>query len=276
MQLIKPSLISGEIMTLIEEADEKLILISPYYKIRKWYKLLKRLNAVKNKDIEITVYVRENERESMDEILEIGFQPIPIPNLHAKLYLNEKYAIVSSMNLLLSSDTNSIDIGFKTENEQEYDQIWDYYVRYIKSLVPKPLLPLVVDFDWREQFEKGLVETLGRKVKIFENANNITINTSNRYDAYIFNGEINFLKITGILSCKEYEHAKVYSESIQNTRLKIDLIKGEPGSYDTIAGTMNGLKSRTINELEKTESKDILEAMTKFIVGVEKLKKAIR
>lgn len=43
MKLIKPSSVSGEIMTLIEEADEKVILVSPYCKVKKWYKLLNKI-----------------------------------------------------------------------------------------------------------------------------------------------------------------------------------------------------------------------------------------
>ena len=39
MKLIKPSQISGEIMTLIEEADKKLIIVSPYCKFSDWKKL---------------------------------------------------------------------------------------------------------------------------------------------------------------------------------------------------------------------------------------------
>ena len=48
--------------------------------------------------------------------------------------MNEKEAIVSSMNLLLSSEMNSLDIAYKTTNLEEYNELLDYYNRYIKLI----------------------------------------------------------------------------------------------------------------------------------------------
>ena len=132
MQLIKPKQISGEIMTLIEEASKQLIIISPYYNVSKWYKLLNAFDSLKNKNISIEFYVRKSEHVSISEIKNIGFIPFEIPNLHTKLYLNETYGIVSSMNLNVSSDTNSLDIAYKTESVKEYAELYKYYETYIK------------------------------------------------------------------------------------------------------------------------------------------------
>ena len=126
MKLIKPKQISGEIMTLFEEADKKVIIVSPYYNVTKWNKLLNCFQELKRRNIEIEFYVRENEWESINELKAIGFNSIAIPNLHTKLYINDKYAIVSSMNLNLSSDTNSLDIALKTETDAEYNDLLEY------------------------------------------------------------------------------------------------------------------------------------------------------
>ena len=40
MKLIKPSEISAKILTLLDESNERVILVSPYMKIPKWDKLL--------------------------------------------------------------------------------------------------------------------------------------------------------------------------------------------------------------------------------------------
>ena len=132
MQLIKPKQISGEIMTLIEEASQQLIIISPYYNVSKWYKLLNAFNSLNNKNVSVEFYVRQSEHASITEIKNIGFIPFEIFNLHTKLYLNETYGIVSSMNLNVSSDTNSLDIAYKTETAEEYAELYKYYKTYIK------------------------------------------------------------------------------------------------------------------------------------------------
>jgi hypothetical protein len=137
MKLIKPSEISGEIMTLLEEADEKVILVSPYCKFSKWYKLLRKFEELQERRIPVEFYVREGEHASIAEVEAVGFDPIVIPGLHSKIYLNEKFGIVSSMNLLLSSDTNSLEIGYKTETKEEFEELQNFYNRYIKRDTPK-------------------------------------------------------------------------------------------------------------------------------------------
>ena len=38
VKLINPSAISARILTLLDESDERVIIVSPYMKISKWYK----------------------------------------------------------------------------------------------------------------------------------------------------------------------------------------------------------------------------------------------
>ena len=276
MQLIKPSLISGEIMTLIEEADEKVVLICPYVKIKKWYKLLNKLKVLKQRNIDVEIYVREHENESIEEILAIGYQPILVPNLHAKVYLNEKYAIVSSMNLLLSSDTNSIDIGFKTENEKEYNEVKDYYIRYIRNPVVNPKSGINADYDWREELENGLYNALNRTVRITEFPGKLQINTANRYEVAISHRKGNCLEISGILSNKEYEYALANPFPVVKSKIQFELAAGRNGYYDMAWGKINELKSSTINNPDKAEEQDLVNSIIDFISGVEFLKNAIR
>lgn len=276
MQLIKPSQISGEIMTLIEETDKKVVLISPYFKVNKWYKFLNKLDVARQRNIEIEIYVRQGEFESVKEVLETGFEPNEIPNLHTKLYLNEKYAIVSSMNLLLSSDTNSLDIALKTENQKEYEELLGYYDRYIKNSVSKPFANTNTYYDWREELGKGLCEALNREVNIRECDGKLQINTSNRYEAFIANERTNDFAIFGILSGKEFDCAGSNQTLFQNLKMEIEFLEGTNGHYDTIWGIIKGIRSRFINDLKRDEEKTIVDAIVKFIVEVEQLKQTVR
>ena len=124
MKFIKPSEISSKIMTLIEESDEFVIIVSPYVKISKWYKLLKKIENLKKRNIPMEFYVREdkNNYNSFNELNQFNLKFNAVSDLHAKLYINEKYAIVGSMNLLLSSEINSLEIAYQTESEKEYNE----------------------------------------------------------------------------------------------------------------------------------------------------------
>lgn len=276
MQLIKPSQISGEIMTLIEEADEKIIIVSPYIKISKWHKLLQRLETIKKRNIEVEIFVREGEKESIAEVVQIGFEPILIPNLHSKLYLNEKQGIVSSMNLHYSSDTKSLDIAYKTENVKEYDDLKAYYKRYIETWVHQNTQTMSIETDWRNYLNRTLNEAFGSKVYIKEFEGTIWINTSNKYEAFIVNGRTNELRISGIISSREFDFTVKNNGLFYSSKMDIEIVKGKQGCYDMVWGSIKGIKSWSVNDLHSGEAQEIVDAIVKFIVGIEQLKQMVR
>lgn len=275
MELIKPRQISGDIMTLIEEADQKVVIITPYFKVKNWYKMLNSLNSLTARKIDVEIYVRENEVESINEVRSIGFEPITIPNLHAKLYLNEKMGIVSSMNILLSSDTNSLDIAVKTETEKEYEALWDYYLRYIKKDIPKHVTT-DASFDLRNELDKQLSKSLNREIYINESPNYLQINAGNRYEGFIKNMYTNELNVVGILSGKEFKYSIQNPWKLKNNRIKLILIKGNNRNYDTICGVIDNLKTISIDKPFGEESKLIIDGIVEFITAVENLKRRLR
>jgi len=135
MKVIEPSKISGEIMDLIETAQKHIIIISPYNEISEWNKLKNKIIKAQSRGVNITWYSRLNVKEKFpNEIWNVfKIKPILIESLHAKIYLNEKDAVVTSMNLNKTSDDNSTDIGIKTENSKEYSDVYKFYETYIKS-----------------------------------------------------------------------------------------------------------------------------------------------
>ena len=99
MELIQPAEISGKIMTLIDQAKEQLIIVSLYNKFTYWKKLTQRIDKAKQRGVKIKWYIRKNVENNVEQIRQIGIEPIEIENLHCKLYLNEQNAVVTSMNL---------------------------------------------------------------------------------------------------------------------------------------------------------------------------------
>jgi hypothetical protein len=274
MKLIKPSQISGEILTLFEEADERVIIVSPYCKISKWYKLLSKLKSLIERNIKIEFYVREGEFETIREIEQIGIEPITIKNLHCKIYMNEKEAIISSMNLLLSSEINSLDIAYKTTNENEYHELYDYYNRYIKQNEKQQ-----IKYD-----NAYLYETLTKKFerfRIYENENELAFKTiNNNYRSFIWNSpkkNHNKLRINGILSGKEFERSKYLKNEIQKkTNLEIEFVEGGTISgygFDSVwATSLNFFETQNLNNIIVTEQLEITEKLLSFITEIEKIK----
>ncbi|WP_048206281.1 phospholipase D family protein [Methanococcoides methylutens] len=112
---------------LIKNADEKIVLISPYLKINDRIKeLIEDKNRLK---INIEVVYGKNELQPDEnnwlkslDFVRTGF----CKNLHAKCYLSEKEALVTSMNLYEFSQQNNNEMGIYVSREEDsklYDEI---------------------------------------------------------------------------------------------------------------------------------------------------------
>ena len=141
MRLLHPPQVSGEIMNLLDKARHHVVIVSPYNKIKNWHKLVPYLRRLLERGLPVDYYVRKEHTHptGVHEVREAGFDPIEIEGLHCKFYLNETYGIVTSMNLLISSDVNSLEIGYVTETVQEYEDLVRFLDENIRSRVPLPL-----------------------------------------------------------------------------------------------------------------------------------------
>jgi hypothetical protein len=137
MKFIPIMEISGQIMTLIEDAEKEVIIVSPYVEIKNWDKLKRCLNNAIKRKVIITFYVRENAKQDLEPLRQLNAKIILIKDLHAKIYLNDSYGIVSSQNLHQYSDSNSIDFAYNTETEAERNQLVKLIDKYLKKSQPE-------------------------------------------------------------------------------------------------------------------------------------------
>ncbi len=123
--------IASKIMTLIEESEKTLIIVSPYLNIEKWDKMKNCLRRAIERNVEIKLIVRKNADNNLKTLLEMKLKIFYVENLHAKVYLNEKNGIVTSQNMIHYSDNYSLDIGYKTESKNELDELNNYISHYL-------------------------------------------------------------------------------------------------------------------------------------------------
>lgn len=279
MKFIKPSEISSKIMTLIEESDEYVVIVSPYVKISKWYKLLKKFDNLKSRNIPIEFIIRDDSTNqlSFKELDSLGIKFKAIKDLHCKLYLNEKYAIVSSMNLLLSSEINSLELAYQTETEKEYNELKEFCERYLQiDFSRNETLSNNLNTDWRDSVCNILSEKLERNIKVWQENGTFHINTgTNNYSAFIWNSKHNQLRISGILSGKEFEFLQKNSQNLPKVEgLKIEMQHGSKGHYDTIWATGElPLKSSDLDSVNDKEKQLIAQKISEFIFEIDVFKK---
>ncbi|CAL2087093.1 phospholipase D family protein [Tenacibaculum sp. 190524A02b] len=127
--------VSYHLEELIKNTEDRLILISPYLQFHKRIKdHLENLN-IQKKDIRI-IY-RENKlqvEESNWLESQIGIRTSLCNSLHAKCYLNEKEAIVTSMNLYSFSQQNNDEMGIYVSKEKNSDLYNDIYNEVLRLL----------------------------------------------------------------------------------------------------------------------------------------------
>ena len=126
-QFLNTKDVSSCLEDIIRDASEYLVIISPYLKINDRIKKLLEI-----KDIEIDVLYRKDKDSKLDleekkwldsvEHIETRF----LQKLHAKCYLNENYAIVTSMNLYQSSEDNQ-EMGILVSIDEDHDLYWEIF-----------------------------------------------------------------------------------------------------------------------------------------------------
>ena len=120
--------VSYHLEELIKNTKDRLVLISPYLQFHHRVKdHLENLN-VQKKDIRI-IY-RENKLQVAESNWlesQIGIRTSLCSTLHAKCYLNENEAIVTSMNLYSFSQQNNDEMGIYITKEEDTDLYNDIY-----------------------------------------------------------------------------------------------------------------------------------------------------
>ena len=103
--------ISDRLEKIIKNAEERLWLISPYLKVNN---RLKELLEGKKPSVDVRVIYGKSELQPEEKKWLEGLTQIKTsfrPNLHAKCYLNENEALLTSMNLYEFSEKNNDEMG---------------------------------------------------------------------------------------------------------------------------------------------------------------------
>ncbi|MBN8227242.1 phospholipase D family protein [Corallococcus macrosporus] len=132
--ILNPAENQSHLHRLLTEAEQRIVLVSPYVKFDKLRTLVRPLQAALLKGVKVTLVVREKDystgkedpldSDALTQLRQLGLTVLVLKDLHAKIYLSEKYALLTSLNLLESSFNNSIEIGtWLTAGTPEYASV---------------------------------------------------------------------------------------------------------------------------------------------------------
>jgi hypothetical protein len=125
-EFLKDSKLISAIEELIDNADNFLLLVSPYIQLHQ--KIKDRLKLKKqNPNLQITIVFGKNEEDANKSLSKEDFDFLKeFPNifigyekrLHAKFYASEDFSIITSMNLHQFSQNNNIEVGIKLKSKK--------------------------------------------------------------------------------------------------------------------------------------------------------------
>jgi hypothetical protein len=237
VKLIRPSEISSRILSLLDESDERVIIVSPYMKISKWYKFV---NKVK-----------------------------------------ERYGIVTSMNLLLSSEINSLEIGYATETWTEYNDLLRFYHRYIHigepvhcdTIAGQPAADLKeIMHSIREELKKTAKNSwpwlAGNTLHISTGRNNYRVSIKDGYLSITTR-----LRMATGSGQRSIQHGSLIVKKVGDlTAMKTEIHPGPLPDILQLSGqAQHTLKSTCITGILKAEAAYIMESVRRFIDAADDL-----
>lgn len=123
IKVLHPTEIALRLRELVADAKSHLTLVTPYF--RPWAQLQAEVVRAAKRGVEVRLIVREDEVPKLADVLapcfEAGITVLARTRLHAKLYVTESAAILTSMNLLEASANDSWEAGIQIEMERAPD-----------------------------------------------------------------------------------------------------------------------------------------------------------
>lgn len=136
-ELLTTSGVTFNLERIIKEASEKLVLVSPYLKINE--RLRQMLEDQDRFKIDIRVVYGKNELQPAENNWLRSMASIRTSyckNLHAKCFLNESEALITSMNLYEFSQVNNEEMGIlvkRSDDPDLYAKIYEEASRLIRT-----------------------------------------------------------------------------------------------------------------------------------------------
>jgi phosphatidylserine/phosphatidylglycerophosphate/cardiolipin synthase-like enzyme len=138
---VKSVYLDDEVLTQIQgivtNASRWVVFVTPYVGL--WVHLKNAMEEAVSRGVTISFVVRAGEEKQAQELKwlrEHGIRVYETLNLHAKIYLNERDVLVSSMNIYGSSTLNSLDFGLLVRNEEDAGRLREYVNHLIRKLTP--------------------------------------------------------------------------------------------------------------------------------------------
>jgi len=137
MKIIQPADVIPTTGELISNSTDKIIIATINFDIQKYPPLWDILKSQKEMGVKLFFYTGNSFTGSrLSDLLQVK-DPLIIRNLNFNLVMNDQQALISSQHFG-SPTNNKLEISLLSETEQEYQEIFNYYVEYLHENASQP------------------------------------------------------------------------------------------------------------------------------------------
>lgn len=188
---------------LIKNADDRLILISPFLKLNdKIKELLEDKNRLKI-DIRIIYGKSELQPDELNWLKELSYIRTSFcKNLHAKCYINEKSCIITSLNLYEFSQVNNNEMGIFVDRDTDSELYKDTYseAQRIIRISDEVRISLDKVDDEAKEIEQGVATSSTSKLSTSKLAKKNKLKTADFLELLTQKGYLSFIDEAHVLT----------------------------------------------------------------------------
>lgn len=199
---------------LIKNAQDRLVLISPFLKLNDRMKeLLSDKNRMKI-DVRIVYGKSELQLEEINWLKELTYIRTSFcKNLHAKCYLNEELCIITSLNLYEFSQVNNNEMGVLIRRSEDADLYRESYEEAQRIVRISEEVRISLERISAEQDSKGEGEESVGKLTSSKLAQKLGIKTNELLDKLVQTGHLELKDSTPFLTAKGKDEGGEFRKS---------------------------------------------------------------
>jgi hypothetical protein len=286
MKIIHPNKVTGQLLDIIQEAETELVIVSPYVNFSYWQKPVAAIKQAIARGVKVDFYIRHDPGRDTGQahVEKLGITPILVENLHAKIYYNDTGGIITSMNLLHSSDSNSIEIGAQVETPTELAElrrIVHQFLSHYKTLEfpapanSNPTSAISEEDEFENRLGIHLFYHLDKDSYVeWETDTELSISALRNAFTLQVMPPNNKIVLEGVITQREgARYATHGPRHFKATTMLYKLIPGDQDNYTRIRATYTHFPTTpNLDQLPEAEAEAIINSTTDFIRAVRAFK----
>jgi hypothetical protein len=273
MKIIPSNKLISELINLINDANESLILISPYVDFEYRNDIKECIIKAIERNVEITFYIRAEvgSFQTWEQIDDLGYMPLFVGNLNDFIYYNEKHGLKSSVNLFDDDRIKNKETGYLTQTYSELEQLKQYVQTNIERYAEnEDFISKSNIYFAKEKFiyilQSALSKQYDKDIKCNWNKGKIEFTVYDPFCIYLLK-QNNIFCIEGSITPFEHDYFQIFKELYSTGNSEPEL-----NESSILSGLNTKLSSGFLDKLTVDEKKDILRFTISFVKTMKRFK----